>query len=83
MRELTRSNDLVWISWITAFLGDAGIESLVLDGHMSNFSGSVVAIERRVMVLDADHARAEQLMAEARLDAAAGEGERKRDDRDG
>lgn len=72
MRELTRSNDLVWISWLTAFLGDAGIESLVLDGHMSTLEGSVLAIQRRIMVADEDHARAERLMAEALSDAEAG-----------
>jgi len=83
MRELTRSNDLVWISWLTAFLGDAGIEALVLDGHMSNFSGSVTAIERRVMVPDEDHERAERLMAEARRDAAAADGEARREEDNG
>ena len=74
MRELTRSNDLVWISWLTAFLADAGIESHVFDGHMSALEGSIVAIQRRVMVADEDLERAEKLMAEAASGAADGNG---------
>ena len=65
MRELTRSNDLVWISWLTTYLADAGVASHVLDGHMSALEGSVIAIQRRIMVADADHALALRLMAEA------------------
>jgi hypothetical protein len=74
MRELTRSNDLVWISWLTACLADAGIESHVFDGHMSALEGSVIAIQRRVMVADEDLAEAERLMAEAARGVAGGDG---------
>lgn len=74
MRELTRSNDLVWISWLTTYLADAGVESFVLDGHMSALEGGIVAIQRRVMVADADLATAERLMAEAAEGAAGADG---------
>jgi hypothetical protein len=74
MRELTRSNDLVWISWLTACLADAGIQSHVFDGHMSALEGSIVAIQRRVMVADEDLERAEKLMAEAASGTADGNG---------
>lgn len=74
MRELTRSNDLVWISWLTTYLADAGVESVVLDGHMSALEGSIIAIQRRIMVADADHAAAERLMAEAAKGAADADG---------
>lgn len=73
MRELTRSNDLVWISWLTAYLADAGIASHVLDGHMSALEGSVIAIQRRVMVADEDITAAERLMAEAARGVAEGD----------
>jgi hypothetical protein len=74
MRELTRSNDLVWISWLTAYLADAGVESHVLDGHMSALEGSAIAIQRRVMVADEDLPAAERLMAEAARGVAGDDG---------
>jgi len=63
--ELLRSNDLVRLSWLTVYLADAGIECVVLDGHASTVEGSAAAIERRLMVLTADAARARRLLAEA------------------
>ena len=70
MRELLRSNDLVHLSWAQAALSAAGIESVVLDGHMSGLEGNIGAFPRRLMV-DADAldrardvlARAEQALA--------------------
>ncbi|MFZ5792046.1 MAG: DUF2007 domain-containing protein [Pseudomonadota bacterium] len=66
MRELTRSNDLVWLSWLSALLADAGIEIHLLDAHMSALEGSVIAIERRVMVADEDYDEACRLLTAAR-----------------
>jgi hypothetical protein len=66
LRELTRSNDLVWLSWLSALLADAGIEIRLLDAHMSALEGSVIAIERRVMVADEDYDEACRLLAAAR-----------------
>ena len=74
MRELTRSNDLVWISALMAYLADAGLESRVFDGHMSALEGSVIAIQRRVMVADEDFPEAERLMAEAAKGVEGGDG---------
>ena len=54
MRELVRSNDPVFISWLTAALRELGIEPVVLDTHTAILEGSIGAIQRRVMVADAD-----------------------------
>lgn len=62
MKELLRSNDLVWISWIEAALRDAGIEPLLLDAHASVLEGSATAIPRRLMVVDEDYADAREVV---------------------
>ncbi|MFC4352966.1 DUF2007 domain-containing protein [Fodinicurvata halophila] len=65
MRELLRTNDLVRLSWVQALLADAGIEAVTFDNHASVLEGSVVAITRRLMVIDEDYERACALLAEA------------------
>jgi hypothetical protein len=54
MRELTRSTDPVFLSWLIAALRESGIEPLVLDTHMSIVEGSIGILPRRVMVVDDD-----------------------------
>ena len=70
MKELFRSNEMVFLSWAEAFLKSENIEMIVLDGHMSVLEGSVASIPRRVMVVDEDYERAKSLFE------AAGEGDR-------
>ncbi len=70
MRELLRSNEIVFLSWADALLKSEDIEIFVLDGHMSVIEGSAGAILRRVMVADEDYDRARRLLEEA------GEGDR-------
>jgi hypothetical protein len=65
MKELFRTNDVVRLSWAQALLGDAGIDSLVLDHHTSLVEGSIGAIPRRLMVAERDHRRAQALIAAA------------------
>jgi hypothetical protein len=65
MQELLRTNDLVRLSWVEALLTDAGIPCLVLDQHTSLVEGSIGAIQRRLMVDERDHRRAQNLIAEA------------------
>jgi hypothetical protein len=65
MRELLRTNNLVYLSYAEAVLRDAGIDCLLLDSHMSVMDGSIGALPRRLMVADHEHRRAEKLMAEA------------------
>jgi hypothetical protein len=69
MKELLRTNDVVRLSWLQAVLRDSGIESLVLDQHTSLVEGSIGAIQRRLMVLERDFARARALIAAADEDA--------------
>ena len=65
MKELLRTNDIVRLSWIEALLADAGITCLVLDQHTSLVEGSIGAIQRRLMVDERDHRRAQTLIADA------------------
>ena len=70
MKELFRSNEMVFLSWAEALLKSENIEMIVLDGHMSVMEGSVGAIPRRVMVADEDYDRARRALE------AVGEGGR-------
>jgi len=65
MKELLRSTDPVRLSWLAAYLADAGIEALVFDTHTSVLEGSIGAIPRRLMVPEADWERARRLLEEA------------------
>jgi hypothetical protein len=65
MKELTRSNDLVFLSWARTFLADSGIVTLVLDGHTSVIEGSAGASPRRLMVADRDLERAKLMLRDA------------------
>jgi hypothetical protein len=71
MIELLRSNDLVLLSWVEAYLRDAGIENMLLDHHISATEGSIGAFNRRLMVLDDDLAEARALLAEAGIKAGS------------
>ena len=68
MIELLRTNDPVLISWLRVLLGDAGIELILLDSHMSVMEGSIPAIQRRVMVHDDHICRARRLLNAAEID---------------
>lgn len=70
MKELVRTNDAVFLSWVQAMLRADLIETFVLDNHMSVLEGSAAAIARRVMVADEDYERAKALLQDA------GEGDR-------
>jgi hypothetical protein len=70
LKELLRSNDLVYLSWIRSIFKEAGIQIFVMDEHMSVLEGSANAIPRRVMVSEHDHVQAMKVMknAKSRLD---------------
>jgi len=55
MKELLRTNDVVKLSWLQAYLANARIESFVLDQYTSILEGSAGAIPRRLMVGDDDY----------------------------
>ncbi len=67
MRLLIRSNDPVVLSLAGSLLGECGIESVVLDTHMSVLDGSVGALPRRLVVAEADWAPARRILVDAGL----------------
>lgn len=72
MVELFRSNDLVHLSWARALLAAQGIETILLDDHMSAVEGSIGAIPRRLMVAEEDAVAARRLLDEARASLGHG-----------
>jgi hypothetical protein len=72
MRELLRSNDLVHLSWVQAALSAAGIESVLLDDHISSIEGNIGAFPRRLMVRDNLLERARTVLAQAEQARARG-----------
>lgn len=67
MRELLRTNDPVLLSFLDALFKSEDIGHLVLDENMSILDGSLGILPRRMMVDDADHARAVRLLHETGL----------------
>lgn len=72
MKELRRSNDLVYVSWVRATLEADGIDCVVLDEHISGIEGGINAFPRRIMVDDDAFDEAKSLLqtAEAKLNGA-------------
>jgi hypothetical protein len=67
MAELVRTNDPVVISVIEGLLSGADIPYQVTDRNMSILEGSISAIKIRILVPDADHDEARELLTEADL----------------
>ena len=72
MREILRTNDIVYISWVTRVLEDSGIKLFTLDNHMSVLGGSAGAISRRLMVADSEFGQARELIEMAERERASG-----------
>jgi len=66
--EILRTNDPVKLSFAEALLREAGIEAAIMDAHASVMDGSVIAVQRRLMVLEADQAAARRILKDAALD---------------
>ena len=62
MKELFRTHDPVLLSWATALLKDARIESVIFDEHAGIIQGSIGAIEKRLMVVEEDYTAAKRLI---------------------
>ncbi|MFO0985894.1 MAG: DUF2007 domain-containing protein [Alphaproteobacteria bacterium] len=73
MKELVRSNDPVFISWLMAALDGAGIHALLLDQHVSAVEGSLGILPRRILVPDEAYEAAKSVM-DAGPDRAVVEG---------
>ena len=65
MHVVVMTNDPVRLSFLTALLADAGIESVVLDAFVSATEGSIGAIPRRLAVLTEDATAAMRILREA------------------
>ena len=63
MRELRRTNDLVFLSYAEAVLRSAGLNPFVLDGAMSAADGSIGALPRRLVVPENEAEEALALLA--------------------
>lgn len=68
MKELIRLNDMVLISYLEHRMGEEGIATLMLDGHMSVMEGSLGVLPRRMMVSEDDYDRAQVVLEEVRKD---------------
>ncbi len=65
MKELLRTNDPVRLSFLTALLTDARIESVILDMHTSVLEGSLGILPRRLMVPVDDWSKARYVLQSA------------------
>ncbi len=65
MKELLRTNNLVYLSFAQSVLIDAGIDCVVFDAHTSVIEGSLGVLPRRLMVADDDEGQARRLLAAA------------------
>ena len=68
MKELLRTNDPTVIAFATALLNGEGIDCFPLDVNMSVLKGSIGILPRRLMVREADHARAVRAMRDNDID---------------
>ncbi|ABI78128.1 conserved hypothetical protein [Hyphomonas neptunium ATCC 15444] len=58
MEEVLRTNDPVKLSYAQHLLTEAGIEYFVADQHISAVEGNIGAFPRRLMVREAELAKA-------------------------
>ena len=65
MIELTRTNDAVFLSWLTMRLEEEDVDAVVLDTYTAIAEGSTGAIQSRGMLADDDLARARFVLQEA------------------
>ncbi len=65
MRAVLKTLDPVMLNYAANLLSQEGIESVVFDTHASVMDGSMGFLPRRLMVLDEDFAKAEQLLRDA------------------
>jgi hypothetical protein len=64
MKLLLKTNDPTVIAFAQALLSGEGIDSFVIDVHMSIFEGSIGVLPRRLMVADRDHFHARRVIAD-------------------
>ncbi|KPH76651.1 MULTISPECIES: DUF2007 domain-containing protein [Bosea] len=74
MHELLRTNDIVLLGAIEALLASANLDCLIADQHISALEGMIGAFPRRLLVREADRARARALLTEAGFGAELRDG---------
>jgi len=62
MRAVLKTTDPVVLNFAAHLLSEEGIKSVVFDAHASVMDGSMGFLPRRLMVVDEDFARADQLL---------------------
>jgi hypothetical protein len=71
VKELTRTNDIVRMSFLRALLSDAGIDFDVFDSNMNIAEGgNALLLAPRLMVATKDYDRAKRLLRDAGVDDA-------------
>lgn len=65
MRVVVISTDWIRLSFLAMLLADAGIETVLLDSHISAAEGGIGAFPRRLAVADVDEAQARRVLREA------------------
>jgi hypothetical protein len=65
MRPVLKTTDPVLLTYAANILSQEGIESVIFDAHASIMDGSMGFLPRRLMVLDEDFSRADQLLRAA------------------
>ena len=65
VRVIATTTDPVRLSFLRALLSDAGIDTLVLDAHVSAIEGGIGAFPRRLAVATGDEARARAVLEQA------------------
>ena len=68
MKEVLRTNDMVFLSYAEMVLRDADMHPVVFDNHSSVLEGSVAAIQRRLMVLDEEESEAQNMIQAIKKD---------------
>ena len=64
MKLLLRTNDPTVIAFAQMLLSGEGIDSFVMDVHMSALEGGLGILPRRLMVADRDHFMARAVIAD-------------------
>ncbi|MFC6197255.1 putative signal transducing protein [Ponticaulis profundi] len=64
MVELYRTNNMIELSFLESLLSDAGIDYVITDQFTSVVEGSIGAIQRRVLINEADEMSARNLLKE-------------------
>jgi hypothetical protein len=64
MKHLLRTTDPTVIAFAQALLEGEGIDSFVMDVHMSALEGGLGILPRRLMVADRDHFMARAIMVD-------------------